>query len=115
MLAGGQILYPTKLSAQEELIERTPPPELDDLETDANRDGVPDGWYNARDARLMAEGGAVGPHFIRFERKKTGAPATLSRAFGIDGTKTGAIELGIWVRVKDIQLGEREGSEPVVS
>ena len=61
----------------------------------------------------MAEGGAVGPHFVRFECKnRPGVPATLSRAFGIDGKKTGAIELGIWVRQKNIQLGEREGSEP---
>src|SRR5262249_27763601 len=67
---------------------------------------------NARDVRLMAEGGAVGPHFVRFERNKPGAPATLSRAFGINGKRTGAIELGIWVRQKDIQMGEREGTLP---
>ena len=33
----------------EALIVRTPPPALDDLETDANHDGLPDGWYNARE------------------------------------------------------------------
>ena len=54
----------------EELELERRPPALDDLETDANRDGIPDGWYNARDVRLMDEGGAVGPHFVRFERKK---------------------------------------------
>ena len=47
--------------AQEELIDRPGPPPVDDLETDENKDGVPDGWYNARDAKWMAEGGAVGP------------------------------------------------------
>ena len=43
---------PFERRAQEELIVRTPPPALDDLETDANSDGVPDGWYNASDAKL---------------------------------------------------------------
>ena len=109
-------LCPSSCSAQEQEDElsKTPPPALDDMETDANRDGIPDGWYNARDVRLMDEGGAVRPHFVRFERKKAlpGVPATLSRAFGIDGKKTGAIEIGIWVRQENIQLGEREGSEP---
>ncbi len=44
--------------AQEELIERPGPPPVDDLETDENKDGVPDGWYNARDVKWMTEGGA---------------------------------------------------------
>lgn len=100
--------------AQEELIAktRTPPPALDDLETDANKDGLPDGWYNAKIVRMVNEGGAVGPHFVRFECDKPGRLATLSRTFGVDGAKTSAIELGIWVRLKDIQFGEREASEP---
>ncbi len=33
--------------AQEELIVRPGPPPLDQMESDANGDGVPDGWYNA--------------------------------------------------------------------
>jgi hypothetical protein len=99
-------------SAQEELIERTAPPAADNLEVDENKDGVPDGWYNARDASWMEEGGVVGPHYIRFECTKPGRPARLSRAFGIDGSKTEAIRLGIWVRQSSIQLGEREGAEP---
>ena len=38
-------------SVGQEELSRTPrPPALDDMETDANGDGVPDGWYNARDA-----------------------------------------------------------------
>jgi len=99
-------------SAQEELIERTGPPSRDDMEADDNHDDVPDGWYNARDAKWMAEGGAVGPHFVRLECKQPGRPARLSRAFGIDGRKTSAIRLGLWIRLSDIQFGEREGSEP---
>jgi hypothetical protein len=107
--AGGRSCF-----AQEELIERTGPPALDNLEADANQDGVPDGWYNACDATWMAEGGApsVGPHFVRLECKTPGRPARLSRAFGIDGTKTSAIRLGLWIRLSNIQYGEREGSEP---
>jgi hypothetical protein len=37
-------------SGQEPEIKRPPPPSLEDFEADANRDGVPDGWYNLRDA-----------------------------------------------------------------
>jgi hypothetical protein len=98
--------------SQELLIDRPGPPPRDDLESDENHDGVPDGWYNARDAHWMTEGGASGPHFVRIECSKAGRPARLSRAFGIDGSKTEAIILGLWVRASNVQLGEREGSEP---
>ncbi len=101
-------------AAQEELIERKGPPPRDDLETDSNQDGVPDGWYNARDAVWMSEGGApaAGPHFMRFATDRPGRPARLSRAFGVDGRKTEAIVLGLWVRAENIQLGQRTGEEP---
>jgi hypothetical protein len=98
--------------AQEELIDRPAPPAADDLEADENKDGIPDGWYNALDAKWMAEGGASGPHFVRFECTQRGRPARLSRAFGIDGRKTEAIVLGLWIRQSKIQFGEREGDEP---
>ena len=62
--------------AQDALIERPGPPPLDDLETDVNKDGVPDGWYNARDAVLMPEGGVIGPHFVRFQSDKPGQPVS---------------------------------------
>ena len=71
---------------QDELIERTGPPALDDLETDANKDGVPDGWYNARDVSWVAEGGAIGPHFLRFAatpragRRGSAAPSASTAA-----------------------------------
>ena len=98
--------------AQDVRIERPGPPALDDMETDANKDGLPDGWYNGRDAVLMAEGGYVGPHFVRFESTKPGRPSRLSLAFGIDGRKIEAIILGLWIRPSRIQHGEREGAEP---
>jgi len=97
---------------QEALIERPGPPASDNLEIDANKDGVPDGWYNAREMQWMAEGGVAGPHFVRFECAKPGRPARLSRAFGIDGGKTEAIVLGLWVRQTNVQIGERDGDEP---
>src|SRR5262249_44663149 len=87
---------------------------LDDLETDANKDGVPDGWYNARDVSWVAEGGAIGPHFLRFRATAPGRPARISRAFGVDGRKAEAILLGIWVRQGEIQLGDRSGAEPTL-
>ncbi len=61
---------------------------------------------------MIADGGKVGPHFIRFERTAPGAPAVLSRGFGVDGKKTGAIVMGLWIRQSSIQLGQREGAEP---
>ena len=113
VLAGAIAIVDSNAMAQEELVVRTPPPALDDLETDANHDGLPDGWYNARNATWMSERGApAGPHFVRFECSEPGGPAVLSRAFGIDRKKTAAIELGIWVRLKNVQFGERDGGDP---
>ena len=98
---------PARAQDQEPEIERAGPPAVDDLEKDANGDGVPDGWYNARDAIWEAKGGVAGPHFIRFDSPHRGRPARLSRAFGVDGRKTEAIILGVWIRGSNIQYGER--------
>ena len=98
--------------AQEPEIERPGPPAVDDLEQDANKDGIPDGWYNAREAIWEAKGGIVGPHYVRFACTQRGRPARLSRAFGVDGRKTEAIILGLWVKLDNIQYGERAGEEP---
>ena len=38
---------------------------------------------------------------------KPGRPSRLSRAFGIDGRKTEAIVMGLWIRTNQIQHGER--------
>jgi hypothetical protein len=94
------------------LIVRPEPPALDDFETDANKDGVPDGWYNQRDCTLVDKGGVVGPHCLRFEVEKPGRPARLSRAFGVDGRTTEAIVIGLWVRLDRIASGERLGEDP---
>ncbi|OJW16258.1 MAG: hypothetical protein BGO49_18900 [Planctomycetales bacterium 71-10] len=93
-------------------IIRTPPPARDDLEEDANGDGVPDGWYNARDAAIEATGGPAGPKFVRFSCERRGRPARLSRAFGIDGRSVEAVVVGMWVRLKGVEYGERAGEEP---
>ena len=81
----GMAVHPA--AAQDALVERPDPPALDDMETDANKDGLPDGWYNGRDAVLIAKDGAAGPRFLRFENNKPGRPARLSRAYGIDRAK----------------------------
>ena len=104
--------FRARTRAEEPEIERPGPPPLDDFETDANNDGIPDGWYNLRDATLVTEGGVVGPQFLRFENKKPGRPARLSRAFGVDGRKAEAIVIGFWVRLDHIQMGERLGDDP---
>ncbi len=98
--------------AQEPEIERPGPPALDNLEHDTNKDGVPDGWYNARDAVYQSRGGIVGPHFVRIAATQRGRPARLSRAFGIDGRQTEAVILGLWIKLENIQYGERSGEEP---
>ena len=84
-----------------------PLPRLDEFEVDANKDGVPDGWYNLRDGKVVTEGGASGPRFVRFSCDRPGRPARLSRAFGVDGKAYEAIVIGLWVRVDKIGAGER--------
>ncbi|WP_240907176.1 hypothetical protein [Paludisphaera rhizosphaerae] len=115
-LALGGISSPAFVLAQQaapgDAIRRPPPPDRDDFEVDANGDGVPDGWYNARDAVIEHEGGEVGPKFLRFACERRGRPARLSRAFGVDGRTTEAIIVGMWLRTKDVERGERSGEEP---
>ena len=97
------------LPAQE--VVRPGPPKVEDFETDADGDGVPDGWYNLRDARLISSGGPMGPKFLRFEEADLGRQARASRAFGVDGRVTGALVVGAWVKVQDVHTGERMGEE----
>ncbi len=111
LLASLGICLPAR-SQDDDLVERPAPPPLEDFETDKNKDGVPDGWYNARDARFIEEGGVVGPRYIRFECDKPSRPARLSRAFGVDGRRFEAIVIGVWLRLEKIQAGERLGEEP---
>ena len=93
-------------------IERPEPPASDGFEADEDKDGVPDGWYNLRDAKIMPEGGVVGPKYLKFECTKMGRPARLSRAFGVDGRKVEALLIGVWVRLDQVQSGERQGEDP---
>jgi hypothetical protein len=102
------------VSAQDEpLIERPGPPAVEDFETDADKDGEPDGWYNLRDAKL-AGGGVVGPTCLRFENTRRGRPARASRAFGVEGKETEAIVIGLWIRAQNIVTGERIGEDPAL-
>ena len=89
------------------------PPPLETFENDADRDGVPDGWYNFRDARLV-KGGKVKAKdksadlCLRFDNDKPSRPARASTAFAVDGRETEALIIGLWVKLKDPQPGERE-------
>ena len=106
-------LSASTLIAPEPEIDRPPPPRLDSFEVDANGDGVPDGWYNLRDAQ-WSEGGVGGPrsHCLRFENARPGRPSRASRAFGVDGRKIEAIIVAVWVRAEGIGPGERLGDDP---
>ncbi len=97
--------------AQEELVVRPGPPPKEGFEVDLDKDGVPDGWYNLRDARLAGDG-IDGPTCLRFECDRPGRPSRASRAFGIDGRQFEAVVIGLWVRIDDIRGGERMGEEP---
>lgn len=113
----GLALVPLAAPGQGTPGDRTTPPPVEDFETDSDKDGVPDGWYNLRDARLVPGGPAsLGPggHCLRFENGKPGRPARASRAFGIDGRQAEALVIGLWVRQESIGSGERLGDEPVL-
>lgn len=94
-------------------VPRGPKP-LEDFEVDTDADGIPDGWYNLRDAKVV-EGGIPGSKkCLRFENDKPGRPARASRAFGVDGREVEAIVVGLWIRQESIVPGERLGDEPSV-
>jgi hypothetical protein len=89
------------------------PKPLEDFEVDTDSDGIPDGWYNLRDAKAV-EGG-IGPaksKCFRFENDKPGRPARASRAFGVDGRQVEAVVVGLWIRQESIVSGERLGDDP---
>ncbi|RUL89294.1 hypothetical protein [Tautonia sociabilis] len=115
-LVGLMLVVSAGAQRPDALIVRPGPPPLIDFEADEDGDGVPDGWYNLRDAALVPEGGVVGPTLLRFEADLPSRPARISRGFGVDGRQTEALILGLWVRrVGDPLLpGERLGEEPSV-
>jgi hypothetical protein len=80
----------------------------EDFETDAERDGEPDGWYNRRDAEF-AQDGKVGPACLKFHAERPGRPARISRGFAVDGKSVEALRVGLWVKAEDILPGERLG------
>ncbi len=83
------------------------------FEDDKDGDGIPDGWYNLRDARVADHGyGTPTSKCFRFENKRPGRPARASRAFGVDGREVEAIIVGAWVRTEEIAAGEQLGEEP---
>ena len=105
---------PSPLRAQNEpdLRPRPGAPKVEDFEKDEDGDGVPDGWYNLRDARLVKGGTSPGVTCLRFENDKPGRPARISRAFGFDGQKFEAVIIGLWVRQDGVIAGPKLGEEP---
>jgi len=104
---------PGLLGAQATDLPEGPKP-VEDFEVDADGDGIPDGWYNLRDARVV-EGGVGGTSkakCFRFENARPGRPARASRAFGVDGRDYEAVVVGLWVRQESIVGGERMGDDP---
>lgn len=99
-------------SAQDELVERRPPPPIEEFETDNDpADGIPDGWYNAREASLVSPG-LFGERSLRLTNDKPSRPARISRAFGVDGSKYSALKVSFWVKVTETLPGEHEGEMP---
>ena len=99
------------LRAQPPTDPRHGPPARETFETDANGDGVPDGWYNLRDAQVV-DGGRIGAgRMLRFHAERPSRPARISRAFGVDGRRVEALVVGLWVRPQEVDSGERLGEE----
>ncbi len=104
---------PSAVPAQEPEVDRPGPPAVEDFEVDEDGDGIPDGWYNLRDAKVVKGGvGPQGSKCLRFENDRPGRPARASRAFGLDGRQTEAIVIGMWVRQESVVSGERLGDDP---
>lgn len=94
------------------LVERPSPPPLINFETDANADGIPDGWFNTRGCALEPRGGMVGPKFFRFSSEQRGRLVKAHLGFGVDGHAYEALILGAWIRCQSIHTGERVGEDP---
>lgn len=99
------------IAARAQDAARPSPPTLEDFETDADGDGVPDGWYNLRDAKIVDRGGPVGPKYLRFDNARPGRQARASRAFAVDGRETEALIVGLWVKLAGVHTGERMGED----
>jgi hypothetical protein len=111
----GLLAIASNLLAQAPEPEKSGPPSIEDFETDADGDGIPDGWYNLRDARVVEGGvGKLGTKCFRFENSRPGRPSRASRAFGLDGRKVESIAIGLWVRQENIVAGERLGDDPAL-
>lgn len=108
LFVGGGVLVQAQEASQEEQLDR---PFSESFETDTEADSIPDGWYNIRDAAL-ADGGPGRSKVLRFANSRPGRPARASRAFGINGEATGALVVGMSIRLRSVLPGERLGEEP---
>ena len=112
MLSLGWLLVVGSASGQDTTVPEGPKPR-ETFEDDKDGDGIPDGWYNLRDAKVVAPGhGGSSSKCFRFENARPGRPARASRAFGVDGRAVEAVIVGAWVRAENLAAGERLGDEP---
>ena len=91
-----------------------PAPALDTFDKDDDGDGIPDSWYNFRDARVVKGGVGDQAACLRFENTRPSRPARASRAFSLDGRQNEAIVVGLWVRLEDVRSGSRIGDDPAL-
>lgn len=107
------LLAPGLVRGQDErLITRPGPPPLETFDTDDDGDGIPEGWYNLRDSKVIKGGVNDKGKCLHFEADRPSRGSRASRAFGVDGRKTGAMVVGLWVRVEKTHAGERMGEDP---
>ena len=112
VLGLGWLLLVGSARGQDTTVPEGPKPR-ETFEDDQDGDGIPDGWYNLRDAKVVAPGhGEASSKCFRFENARPGRPARASRAFGVDGRAVEAVIVGAWIRAEDIAAGERLGDDP---
>jgi protein-L-isoaspartate(D-aspartate) O-methyltransferase len=67
-------------------------------------DGVPDGWYYARQCKLKTDSKAPeGQQILTCTNTEPGKFSQILQAFGVDGNKIHKLEVRVWVRGRDIR------------
>lgn len=67
-------------------------------------EGVPDGWYYARQCKLVTDKDAPdGEQVLTCSNREPGKFAQILQSFGVDGQKVRFLEVELWVRGRDIR------------
>lgn len=79
------------------------------FETSTVIEGVPDGWYYARQAKLEKPDDAPdGAHVLTFTNVEPGRFAQILQGFGVDGSKVRQLDVRFWVRAKHVRPPEAQ-------